>query len=167
MKKYKKSVSQRQGLLMVGVIIAFIAFISVLATTFKSDETDITLKAFKKRMMQFEHRIISSHWQWKVQQPSSMIMLRHYDRDGRETSRRPVPMNHHGWPGGEMTDNGCEKLWMALTGDELSVDGFKVHARFYSQNEEPDQTYWCRYSLSRGPQFDYFPASGETSELDT
>jgi hypothetical protein len=166
MKKKSNKPSQDYGLLKVGAVIATIALISILATTFKSDETDVTLEAFTKRMSQFQHHIESSHWQWKVQQPTSMIMLRHYDNQGKERSRRPVPINHFGWPGGEMNDEGCEKLWTSLTAEPLNVDGFKVHARYYSQSNENSEVYWCRFGLSRGPYFDYFPATGKTSELE-
>jgi len=99
-----------------------------------------------------------------------MIMLIHFDDTGSEIDRKPVRMNHKGWPSAQDSDEGCATVWTSLVGSPLRVDGFNVKARFYStaSNDEAvrrnDSEYWCRYSISKGSEFDYFPGLGKVTQ---
>ena len=97
---------------------------------------------------------------------ATMVMLIHYNESGKETNRTPVRMNHNGWPTAELSSEGCEKIWTSLVATPLRVDGFKIHADYYAELEDNENNYWCRYSLSSGVYFDYFPASGTVSDLN-
>ena len=61
-----------------------------------TDEQDTTIIAFALNLDTFKRHVVSSHWQWRVRQPTTMIMLIHYNESGKETNRTPVRMNHNG-----------------------------------------------------------------------
>lgn len=130
-----------------------------------TDERDTTTSLFAAHIETFKGHVVSSHWQWRVRQPTTMIMLIHYDETGKETNRKPVRMNHNGWPTADLSNEGCEKLWSSLVGEALRVDGFKIHADYFAELDDNENNYWCRYSLSSGAYFDYFPASGSVTDL--
>ncbi len=130
-----------------------------------TDEKDTTTIAFALNLDTFKRHVVSSHWQWRVRQPTTMIMLIHYNESGKETNRTPVRMNHNGWPTAELSSEGCEKIWTSLMATPLRVDGFKIHADYYAELEENEDNYWCRFSLSSGAYFDYFPANGTVTNL--
>ncbi|MEE3223150.1 MAG: hypothetical protein VX295_10200, partial [Pseudomonadota bacterium] len=79
-----------------------------------TDEKDTTTIAFALNLDTFKRHVVSSHWQWRVRQPTTMIMLIHYNESGKETNRTPVRMNHNGWPTAELSSEGCEKIWTSL-----------------------------------------------------
>jgi hypothetical protein len=166
MKNTKKDTSPYLNIMKASIAAVFAIALGILINLFNTEDSNTTETAFLKSVARFKDHIISAHWQWRVQQPTTMIMLIHYDSAGKETNRKPVRMNHNGWPTANMTDKGCEKVWTALVAQPLNVDGFKVHARFYSDLDEGEDNYWCRYSLSRGAHFDYYPASGKATDIE-
>lgn len=166
MSRIQKDPFTLTSVIKVMVVVGFAIVLGVLINYFHTDESDTTEQAFTQKVNTFKNHVSTAHWQWKVQQPSSMIMLVHYNEAGKEINRKPVRMNHSGWPAIDHSDEGCEKVWTSLVAAPLMVDGFRVHSRYYVINSESDDSqYGCRYSLSSGAFFDYFPETGETSEL--
>ncbi|BFT32310.1 hypothetical protein D210916BOD24_34860 [Alteromonas sp. D210916BOD_24] len=163
MKKTDNDKTWLVNILKILIVVAFAATLGFFINYFHSDESDTTEKSFTLLADTFRNHVATSHWQWRVQQPTTMIMLIHYDDAGAEVNRKPVRMNHNGWPTADLSDEGCEKIWTSLVAAPLRVDGFKVIARFYSNTTENENNYWCRYSLSSGAYFDYYPSKGEAS----
>ena len=151
-------------------VVVFVGVLVFFINNLYTGEPDTTLTAFSKQAQKFERHTISSHYQWRVRQPTSMIMLIHFDDTGSEIDRKPVRMNHKGWPSAQNSDEGCATVWTSLVGSPLRVDGFNVKARFYStaSNDEAvrrnDNEYWCRYSISKGVEFDYYPGLGKVTK---
>ena len=163
MKKTDKDSTLTINIVKILIVVVFTVTLGYFINYFHSDESDTTEQSFTLLAETFKNHVSTAHWQWRVQQPTTMIMLIHYDETGAETNRKPVRMNHNGWPTADLSDDGCEKIWAALVAAPLSVESFKVSGRFYSNTEENENNYWCRYSLSSGAYFDYFPSTGETS----
>ena len=86
-----------------------------------------------------------------------MIMLVHYDNEGKEVGRRPVRMAHFGWPKVEPSSESCLQLWEQLLNTPTRVEGFRVLGDYYASDNEGEQTpnARCRYRVSTGPYFDY------------
>ncbi|MBR9895395.1 hypothetical protein [Alteromonas mediterranea] len=166
MKKNKEKISSTANLIKAAVAILFAISLGVAVNVLHTGEEDTTTTAFATQLGTFKRHVVSSHWQWRVRQPTTMIMLIHYDEKGNEVNRKPVRMNHEGWPTADLSDPGCEKIWKSLVASPLRVDGFKVHARYYAELDEGEDNYWCRYSLSRGAHFDYYPATGSVTNLN-
>ena len=70
-----------------------VAVISRLET--RSDNT--TMIAFEQLATKFSDHVTAAHWKWKAEQPTSMIMLVHYNKEGREINRSPVKLSYLGW----------------------------------------------------------------------
>ncbi|GFD70300.1 hypothetical protein KUL156_19450 [Alteromonas sp. KUL156] len=165
MTKKEKEVSSKASIAKAAAAIAFALTLGVTMSFLHTGEEDTTTKAFAAQFDKFKRHIVASHWQWRVHPSTTMIMLIHFDESGSEINRTPVRMNHDGWPSYESSDLGCEKTWKALVAAPLRVDGFKVNARYYAELDEGEDNYWCRFSLSSGSYFDYFPASGTATNL--
>ncbi|WP_394223391.1 hypothetical protein [Alteromonas gracilis] len=165
MKKINENTSTSANVLKAAIAAVFAVVLGIAINFLHTDEKDTTTSAFTANLETFKGHVTSSHWQWRVRQPTTMIMLIHYDKTGKETNRTPVRMNHNGWPTADLSNEGCEKIWTSLVGGPLRVDGFKVHANYYAELDDDEDNYWCRYGLSRGAYFDYFPASGFVTNL--
>ena len=171
MSRMEKQPSFFLNTIKVMVVLGFAIILGILINYFHTEENDTTEQAFTQKVNTFKNHVSTAHWQWKVQQPTSMIMLVHYNKAGKETNRKPVRMNHNGWPAADHSDEGCEKVWTSLVAAPLMIDGFRVHSRFYTIESENNDSksdnirYGCRYSLSSGAFFEYFPETGNTSEL--
>lgn len=107
-----------------------------------------------------EHAAINAHWQWRAEDKPSMILLIHYNEEGRETDRRPVRISHNGWPEVAASSKGCENLWQMLLNEPMRVDGFRVFGEYFSSDQPLDVR--CRYRVASGDKFDYFVATGKT-----
>lgn len=166
MKKNKKDSDTTKNVIKASIAVIFAVTLGIAINYFHVGEADTTTEAFAERLDTFKRHVVSSHWQWRVRQPTTMIMLIHYDDAGSEVNRTPVRMNHNGWPTADMSDAGCEKIWSSVVASPLRVDGFKVHARYYAELETNEDNYWCRFSLSKGTYFDYYPASGLVTALE-
>jgi len=134
-----------------------VAIISRLDT--RSDNT--TMIAFEQLATKFSDHVTAAHWKWKAEQPTSMIMLVHYNKEGREINRSPVKLSYLGWPMAEDSEEGCEKIWSYMIAEPMRVDGFRVHADYYKDTDDDATVSWCRYRLSSGEYFDYFPTTGK------
>ncbi len=165
MKKTQKDDSVLANVVKASIAIVFAVVLGVLINSLHFEESDTTGEAFADIAETFKNHVASSHWQWRVQQPTNMIILIHYDSEGNEVNRKPVRMNHNGWPTGDRTEEGCEKIWTVMVAEPLRVDGFRVLTRYYSEPKDSNENYWCRYSLSSGSYFDYYPATGNTTEV--
>ena len=165
MHKTNKKKPFTSNLFKAAIAVIFAISLGVTISFLHTDEQDTTIIAFELNLDTFKRHVASSHWQWRVREPTTMIMLIHYNESGKETNRTPVRMNHKGWPAAELSSAGCEKIWTSLVAEPLRVDGFKVHANYYAELAKNEDNYWCRFSLSSGLHFDYFPASGTVSTL--
>ncbi|WP_419227141.1 hypothetical protein ACI7YQ_01185 [Alteromonas marina] len=165
MKTKNKETSSMATITKALIAVIFAITLGVTMSFLHTGEEDTTTKAFAAQLDKFKRHIVASHWQWRVRQPTNMIMLIHYDESGSEVNRTPVRMSHNGWPSYELSDTGCENIWKALVAAPLRVDGFKVNARYYAELDDGDDNYWCRFSLSSGSYFDYFPADGSVTSL--
>ena len=165
----EKENSSQSTALKIFIVLIFIGVIGFFINNLYTGDSDTTVVAFSEHAEKFERHVISSHYQWQVRQKPSMIMLIHYNESGKEVNRKPVRMNHCGWPNAQESDEGCAKVWTSLIGSPLRVDGFNVKARFYStgtatnDGDFDSRSFWCRYSISKGVEFDYFPAIGEVT----
>lgn len=140
------------GLLMAGAIIYL-----------NESEPDFDAMLLEQYGRQIETSATNAHWQWQAQGRPEMIMLIHYDNQGKEIDRRPVRMSHIGVPWVETSSDGCDKLWRMLLNVPMRVDGFRVIGEYYRgelENNEPVNSR-CRFRLSRGPHFDYHIYSGK------
>lgn len=166
MNNNKKDPDTTRNLIKVSIAAVFAILLGLVINFFHIGEEDTTVDALAVQYDTFKRHIVSSHWQWRVRQPTTMIMLIHYDDSGNEINRTPVRMNHKGWPTEDLSDIGCEKVWQSVVASPLRVDGFKVSARYYAELDISDDNYWCRYSLSKGTYFDYYPANGFVTALE-
>ena len=166
MNKNKKDSDTTKNLIKASIALVFAISLGLAINFFHIGEEDTTVKALTKQFDTFKRHVVSSHWQWRVRQPTTMIMLIHYDDSGSEINRTPVRMNHNGWPTADLSDAGCEKIWQSVVASPLRVDGFKIHAQYYAELDVSEENYWCRYSLSKGTYFDYYPASGSVTDLE-
>ncbi|RDV25554.1 hypothetical protein DXV75_09690 [Alteromonas aestuariivivens] len=106
-----------------------------------------------------------AYWQWRAEGQPERIMLVHYDKQGKETDRRPVSLSHTGLPKVEPTSEGCQRLWRMLLNVPMQIDGFRIVGEYYQGelvNSEPLNAY-CRYRLSVGASFDYAVTSGKVT----
>lgn len=116
---------------------------------------------------QFASSVTNTHWRWQANDKPNMVLLVHYDKEGKERGRTPVPMNHIGWPLVEPNREGCVKTWRKLMNMSPMVDGFRVIGDYYSEDEtrREDKQAFCRYRLSSGSAFDYVIGTGEVIYL--
>ena len=160
--KSKKTPASFWGtLLKVLVIVIFAASLLLAIKTLNTADEDTSHGAFIQYQQRFEEHVTAAHWKWRAVQPATMIMLVHYDSNGQETNRSPVKMSAKGWPAAEQSSLGCEKIWAALVALPLQVDGFNIRADYFAPDGNDEERYWCRYSLTSGPYFDYFPERGD------
>lgn len=147
----------RRMFINISVVLIFASLMASLIIRFNHTEPDLQAQMLKQYGKEFEDSAINAHWQWQAEGRPEMIMLIHYDSNGRERDRRPVRMAHFGWPWVETTSDGCEKLWQMLLNVPMRADGFRVIGEFYRGdlvNNEPLNAK-CRYRLSSGLYFDY------------
>jgi hypothetical protein len=164
--KQKDTSSVLSNLLRVVIVIVFAGSLIFVINNINTPEEDQTSEQFTVLANVFREHVSSAHWKWRAGKHTSMIMLIHYDKSGKEVNRSPVKINANGWPTGEFTADGCKDIWDALLARPMRVDGFKVIPRLYDETTAKDQSnYWCRYSLSSGSYFDYFPATGTTNPI--
>ena len=165
MKKTSKPISSMSNVFKALTALTFAVALVFAMTRLHTAEPNTATDAFKRLATLFERHVTSSHWQWRVSNATPMIMLVHYNDEGTETARTPVSINKNGWPTGEKSDRGCEKIWSSLVAAPLNVEEFKIYARFYAEEEKGANIHWCRFSLRSGAYFDYFPKTGSVSEL--
>lgn len=164
--KQKNTSGVFSNLLRVLIVIVFASTLIVVINNINTPEQDQTTEQFTVLSTIFREHVSSAHWKWRAGPGSSMIMLIHYDNNGKEVNRSPVKINVNGWPTGEFSAQGCKKIWDALLARPMQVDGFKVIPQLYDETTAEDQSnYWCRYSLSSGAYFDYFPDTGITKPI--
>ena len=63
-------------------VVVFVGVLVFFINNLYTGEPDTTLTEFSKQAQKFERHTISSHYQWRVRQPTSMIMLIHFDDTG-------------------------------------------------------------------------------------
>ncbi|MDC8829738.1 hypothetical protein [Alteromonas gilva] len=139
------------------VIVVFAALMTGGIIYVYEKEPDIEAEMMHNYARQFTSSATNAHWQWQAQGRPEMIMLVHYDENGREVGRRPVRMAHFGWPKVEPSSASCLQLWEQLLNIPTRVDGFRVLADYYANdnNESEPLNTRCRYRVSTGPYFDY------------
>ena len=79
MKKNKEKISSTANLIKAAVAILFAISLGVAVNVLHTGEEDTTTTAFATQLDTFKRHVVSSHWQWRVRQPTTMIMLIHYD----------------------------------------------------------------------------------------
>ena len=89
MKKNKEKISSTAKLIKAAVAILFAISLGVAVNVLHTGEEDTTTTAFATQLDTFKRHVVSSHWQWRVRQPTTMIMLIHYDEKGNEVNRNP------------------------------------------------------------------------------
>lgn len=163
----KNTPSALTNILRIAIVMAFAIALILVINLLNTPEDDLTSAQFTQLSKTFSEHVSSAHWKWRAGPHTSMIMLIHYDDNGKEVNRSPIRMNADGWPTGEFSAQGCKKIWSSLLARPMRVDGYKVIPRLYDETDEDDETnYWCRYSLSSGSYFDYYPATGVTKEAE-
>ncbi len=151
------------------VVVVFAALMAGGIMYVYESEPDIEAEMMQNYARQFMSSATNAHWQWKAQGRPEMIMLVHYNINGKEVGRRPVRMAHFGWPKVEPSAESCLQLWEQLLNTTTRVDGFRVLADYYesdSSESEPLNTR-CRYRVSTGPYFDYSIYTGKVIQSDS
>ncbi|NVK54264.1 MAG: hypothetical protein HWE26_01510 [Alteromonadaceae bacterium] len=148
------------------VVVVFVALMGAGIWYVYESEPDIEAEMMQNYAQQFTSSATNAHWQWQAQGRPEMIMLVHYNEEGKEVGRRPVRMAHFGWPKVEPSSASCLQLWEQLLNIPSRVDGFRVLADYYdSDSDEADSlSTRCRYRVSTGPYFDYFIYTGEVQQ---
>lgn len=150
------------------VVAVFTALMLGFILYFYKSEPDVKRVALATLADRFSTSATNAHWQWQAQGRPELILLVHYDLQGRETDRRPISMSEEGWPRMEPTSEGCGKLWEMVLNMPLSISGFRVYAEYYdgmqlSGNEADSR---CRFRLSTGPYFEYLVYSGQVEKTN-
>ncbi|MCU7554691.1 hypothetical protein OCL06_08780 [Alteromonas sp. ASW11-19] len=149
----------------IAVIVVFALAMVSFIVYFNSAEPDVKARILAQYGKQVESSATNAHWKWQAEGRPEMIMLIHYDSQGKERDRRPVRMSHLGVPWVEASSQGCNKLWKMLLNVPMQVDGFRVIGEYYRGelvDNEPVNSR-CRFRLSRGPYFDYHIYRGKVS----
>ena len=139
------------------VIVVFTILMATSIVYVYDSEPDVETEIMRGYARQFATSATNAHWQWQAEGRPEMIMLVHYDNEGKEVGRRPVRMAHFGWPKVEPSSESCLQLWEQLLNTSTRVEGFRVLGDYYASDNEGEQTpnARCRYRVSTGPYFDY------------
>jgi hypothetical protein len=167
--KSTKKLTSAQTVLKVALSAGFAITLLFLIFILNQPESDNKTARLASLAGKLERSASSSYWQWKAEEQPEMIMLVHYNANGRETDRRPVKISRSGWPKVEPSSEGCEDLWRMLLNVPMIIDGFKVFGEYFPAKsaDEPMVSGKCRFRLSRGPYFDYHIDDGRvTLEID-
>ncbi len=153
----------------VSVLVAFVAAMAGGILYVYESEPDIEAEMMQEYARQFASSATNAHWQWQAQGRPEMIMLVHYNEQGKEVGRRPVRMAHFGWPKVEPSSASCLQLWEQLLNIPTRVDGFRVLADYYASDsgESEQLNTRCRYRVSTGPYFDYNIYTGQVIPSDS
>lgn len=161
--------TSRRLLINLATIAVFVSLMLAFIVYFYQNEPDAKRTTLKVLISQFSVSVTNAHWQWQAEGRPQLIMLVHYESNPGsqgelvEKDRRPVAINSQGWPKIQNSSAGCGKLWRMILNLPLDIQGFKVYAEYFSAT--PSQGAKCRYRLSTGPYFEYFPQSGKVSTL--
>lgn len=149
--------------------IVFTLFFAVLMGSaivyFYNPEPNVKGMLLKQYGDKLEDSAVTAHYQWDAEGRPEMIMLVHYNAQGKEVDRRPVRMAYGGWPKVEKTSEGCKKLWKMMLNQPLEIQGFLVRGAYYKGDlfgDEENNAY-CRFSLSGGDFFDYKINGGDVT----
>ncbi|BBO29523.1 hypothetical protein AltI4_39110 [Alteromonas sp. I4] len=140
------------------VVIAVFTILMETAIVYMYDaEPDIEAELMDGYARQFAGSATNAHWQWQAEGRPEMIMLVHYDGNGKEVGRRPVRMAHFGWPKVEPNSEGCTRVWEQLLNMPARVEGFRVLGEYYASDNDDAKVpnARCRFRVSTGPFFDY------------
>ena len=77
MKKNKKDSDTTKNVIKASIAVIFAVTLGIAINYFHVGEADTTTEAFAERLDTFKRHVVSSHWQWRVRQPTTMIMLIH------------------------------------------------------------------------------------------
>ena len=129
---------------------------------FYDNEPDYQRQTLRLYASTYANNVQQANALWQVEGKPPRVLLVQYDKDMRVTDRFPVAMNHLGWPSADESNEGCEKLWRGLVGEPAQVDSFRVKATYVDglQSDNDKRLSACRYRLSTGPYFEYFPFTG-------
>ena len=139
---------------------AFVTIMVTLIAVFHESPPNRQAIALQQYGERLAHAAINAHWQWQAENKPSMILLIHYNDEGKEIDRRPVRMAHTGWPDVPSNSKGCEKLWQMLLNEPMRADGYRVFGEYYhAENADGPR---CRFRVASGDRFDYYVKTGAT-----
>lgn len=153
--------------IIIGLIFAI--FMMTFAWYANKSEPAIHKVAMSTAADSFTTSVVNAHWQWRAEGSPNRIILVEYNRAHQETDRRPINMSHLGWPKVEPNQEGCEKLWQAVLGLPLQIQGFKVRADYYNGLNVTGKILdsYCRYEIAVGPYFEYKVFTGVVTKSDS
>ena len=160
--------SNRKLFINIMVVAVFVSLLIAFISYFYRSEPNFQDALLRQLGEQMQSGAITSHWQWQAEGRPEMIMLVHYNKQGKEIGRSPVRIGYTGLPAVKPGSEGCEKLWTSLLNQPMALDGFRVHAEYYRGSlldKEPVNSR-CRFRLSRGTYFDYYIFRGEVVNED-
>lgn len=146
------------------VIVVFAILMATAIVFIYDSEPDIEAEIMRGYAHQFATSASNAHWQWQAEGRPEMIMLVHYNKDGKEVGRRPVRMAHFGWPKVEPSSESCLQLWEQLLDTSTRVEGFRVLGDYYASDNDKTPNARCRYRVSTGPYFDYSIYTGNVQQ---
>lgn len=153
-----------------GIIIAvlFTLFMTVFIWFMSKNKPSIDKVAMSTVADSFATSVVNAHWQWRAEGQPNRIILVSYNREGRETDRRPITMSHLGWPRVEPNSDGCAALWKSVLGIPMTLQGFRVQPEFYDGLDISGKILdsYCKYSIAIGPYFEYKIYTGNVTKSD-
>lgn len=145
------------------VVAVFVSLMMAFISYFYRSEPNFQDALLQQLGNRMQSGAVTAHWQWQAEGRPEMIMLVHYNKEGREIGRSPVRISYTGLPAVRPSSEGCEKLWASLLNQPMTLDGFQVKGEYYRGallDKDPVNSR-CRFRLSRGTYFDYYIYRGE------
>ena len=163
----------RSLLINLTVVVVFVSLMLGFILFLNDGSTNVRRLALENLAEQFSTSVSNAHWQWQGEGRPEIVMLVSYanklgdDKTLVETGRKPVFMNHLGWPKAEPSAKGCSEIWNMVLNIPMEVNGFKVIGEYYDGTKLTDNPLdsTCRYRLSTGPYFEYKVHSGQVLKV--
>ncbi len=155
------------------VVLVFAVLMAVAIVSVYKGEGNVERVAMETLADRFVNNVNAAHWQWRREGEPQRILFVHYgavaDAKGMpvESDRTPILMSHLGWPRVEPSAKGCQALWQNILNLPMTINGFKVTARFYdgvAMNKQALDSY-CLFRVSTGPAFMYRIYTGQVQRV--
>ena len=115
-------------------------------------EGQITQVGFESLANTFISKVTSIRAQWFMENQPNVVVLK--DKNIK------IKVNEKGWVDYSPESGHCVKTWQAVMHPELTFMNQVVVALEVRKDQQGELAY-CRYQLSTGQYFDYFPTTGK------
>ncbi|ALS97005.1 hypothetical protein [Lacimicrobium alkaliphilum] len=154
---------QLRLIMQIAIVLVFASLMAAFIWYFEDSEEDIQQTTLDLLADEMARSVISARWQWEAEGRPARILQIRYDRNGKETDRRPIAMSHLGWPKVEPSADGCDQLWKTVLNTPMQVNNFRVYGEFFDGVKMSGKALdsMCRFRVSTGPYFDYKIYTGQ------